>query len=308
MHHRPPHSSASLVSLVAVLVSLAGGCTQEPNCPALDDCGGTVPYGTWELAPGHPSCSEDLYTPPPDPRSLPVELPPAREPPREPAFFDWCYLLVTNNGDKIQTRQPRFYAESPKIGWASLTYRQDGTYDAGISRVGTFYFYFPPLCIRASGAMDGKPAIDQNGMAVTGPVHVCKQLEVPLGESGIGEGSYPNVICVPNAEDPPGAEGCICQYEMNETRGGSGPFLMASNNTIMHLPGNNYPQRATFCNKGGTLQLTGANGNYLFGEKGLRTLDLVPAGDPCMNGRLDPSEEGVDCGGGCAPCAAPAMP
>jgi hypothetical protein len=233
------------------------------------------------------------------------EVPSARNPVIEPALFDWCLLLVTNGGKNIQARPPRFYYESGQIGWASIKYEMNGTYTLGVSRVGTFLLDFPALCMRQFGATDGRPAIDGNGNEVTGPVDICKQLEVPLGESGIGEGSYPNVICMPNPDD---LAGCLCQFDVTETGGGSGTFNIVDN-TIIHLPFSNFPQKATYCNKGGVLELTGADGNYLFGQRGLRTLDLTVAVDPCANGRQDPTEEGVDCGGSCgATCMPPAVP
>jgi hypothetical protein len=50
---------------------------------------------------------------------------------------------------------------------------------------------------------------------------------------------------------------------------------MLDNHTLLQLPFTNFPQRVTFCNQGDRLQLTGADGDYLFGQRGLRTLDLV---------------------------------
>jgi hypothetical protein len=227
-------------------------------------------------------------------------VPTARQPVIEPAFFDWCLLLVTNGGKNIQAKPPRFFYESGPIGWASLTYGADGHYTVGMSRTGTYTLDFPALCMRQFGATDGRPAVDMQGMEVTGPVDVCQQLQVPLGESGIGEGSYPNVICIPNPDD---LAGCLCQFDVTETGGGSGTYQILGK-TIIHLPFTNFPQKATYCNKGGSLELTGASGNYLFAQPGLRTMDLVPATDPCANGMMDPTELGVDCGGSC-PTACP---
>lgn len=283
-------------SALGLLVALSAGCTQKPNCPALGECGGALPIGSWSLAPGHPSCSEDLYVPPTDPRLLGGEVASARSPVIEPAFFDWCNLLVTNNGASIQAKAPRFFYESGPIGWATLNYRADGHYTLGVSRTGTFSLDFPELCMRQFGAVDGKPAVDANGNEVTGPTNVCKQLEVPLRASGIGEGSYPNTTCEPNPRDP---GGCLCYFDVTETGGSSGTYRLLDNQTILHLPGTNFPQKATFCNKGSSLQLTGTDGDYLFGQKGLRTLDLAPSADVCANGTQDSGESGVDCGGGC---------
>src|SRR5436190_13329628 len=64
------------LSTLAVLAALAIGCKQEVMCPALGNCGGPPPINLlmadpgnpdrsqqWILAPGHPSCTEDLYLP-----------------------------------------------------------------------------------------------------------------------------------------------------------------------------------------------------------------------------------------------------
>lgn len=295
------------LALCGLFAALTGGCKQEPLCAELGACGGLNPIGTWQLSVGHPSCSEDLYIPPTDPRLLGGEVVSARQPVIEPAFFDWCYLLVTNGGEKIQARPPRFYYESGPIGWASITYDENWHYTVGVSRTGTYVLDFPAMCMREFGATDGRPALDAAGMPVGAPTDVCKQLEVPLGDSGIGEGSYPNVLCIKNPADE---LGCLCQFDVTETGGGSGTYSILDDHTLMHLPFNNFPQKTTFCNTGNSLELTGSDGEYLFGQRGLRTMSLgkaVAVADPCINGLQDTTEAGIDCGGTC-PNACPAAP
>ena len=228
-------------------------------------------------------------------------MPSARQPVIEPAFFDWCYLLVTSGGKNIQAKPPRFFYESGPIGWANLTYHDDGRYSLGVSRTGTYSLDIPALCMRQFGAMDGREPLDAAGNPVGPATNVCKQLEVPLRDSGVGEGSYPNATCEPNPEDP---FGCLCYFDVTETGGSSGSYkVLPDGKTILHLPGNNFPQKATFCNRDGKLELTGTDGSYLFGQRGLRTMDLGKAVDPCANGVLDPGETAIDCGGICMACA-----
>jgi hypothetical protein len=269
-------SGARAVALCGLYAALTTGCQQSVLCPALDSCGGALPVGDWVLAPGHPSCSEDLYVPPTDTRLVQGDLPPGRTPPPEPALFDWCLLLVTGPGANIQVKPPRFYYEDGPVGSASVKYDADGHFSAGITRTGTYTLDFPAYCMRAFGAMDGKPADpvnDPNGP----PVNVCKQLEVPLRASGLGEGSYRNTTCEPNPADP---AGCLCAFDVTETGGPSGSFQQIDGNTLLHLPGSNFPQKVTFCNKGDRLELTGTSGAYLFDVRGLRTFDLVRAPPP----------------------------
>jgi hypothetical protein len=301
------------LSALGTLLALMSGCMQEPNCPALGECGGDF-RGTWQLAPGFPSCIEDLYNVPKDPRLYGGEVPAARTPVIEPALFDWCYLLVTDGGQNIRRKSPQFFYESGPIGWASLTYTPDptipngGQYVMGISRTGTYYLDFPPYCMRAFGAMDNRPVWDPTvNMYVGEPVNICKQLEFQLSIDGVGEGAYPTVQCEQNPEE---LAGCLCAFNVSETGGPSGTYqLLADGRTIMHMPGTNlnFPQEAKYCASSGSLELTGDNGSYLFGQKGLRTMKLAKAVvDPCANGVQDGTETGVDCGGTCPmACAAP---
>ena len=143
-----------------------GGCDalmQQPKCPELANCGGPVPIGTWVLAPGHGSCTEDINVPPTDVRLPAGVVPAARTAPPEPALFDWCDQLVTKAFDAqtgIVVNPAYIYTPDIQIGVASLRYKQDGTYSAGLSRTGTFQITFPALCMREFGATDNNPAVD----------------------------------------------------------------------------------------------------------------------------------------------------
>jgi hypothetical protein len=254
---------ASLV-FVAVLPALAAGCTQTPNCAELSDCGGPAPVGTWILDPGHPSCIEDLYVPPTDTRLLGGEVPAARTPSIEPAFFDWCNLLVATAGD-IKMKSPRFYYESGPIGAATVTYNPNGQFSAGLTRTGTFSMIFPAACMRAFGAMDN----------ATG--NVCDQLSQPLKDAGEGEGAYQNTVCHPDPDEP---QGCKCTFDVTETGGPAGTWQQIDAHTLLHFTAGNFPSEATYCNKGNELELTGAEGAYLFNVSGLRTLDLTGGAAP----------------------------
>lgn len=264
--------------LIGIAALLSSGCMQEPLCPELGTCGGPIPTGSWQLLPPYETCTEDLYVPPTDPRLKGGEVPVARQPIIEPAFYDWCTNLITNGSDKIQSRSATFIPDSPELGSASLTYTPDpanpmvGLFNLGTVRVGTYYFDFPAYCMRAFGAMDGKPAIDMNGIAVSGPTNVCKQLEVPLNDSGVNEGAYRNIICSPNPADP---AGCLCQYDVASTSGVIGNYQVLDSSTIMHTLSTSPPNKLTYCNNGSSLELTGYNGSYLFGLKGVRTMTLA---------------------------------
>jgi hypothetical protein len=44
--------------------------------------------------------------------------------------------------------------------------------------------------------------------------------------------------------------------------------------TLLFIPQTSFPGKVTFCNQGTSLELTGADGDYLFGQRGLRTFKL----------------------------------
>lgn len=271
--------SASVSALGLVLVAaLSSGCEQKPLCPELGGCGGPVPIGAWELAPGYGSCMEDLYLPPTDTRLVTPNVPAVRESPPEPAVFDWCDLLVTSGGPEVQAFPPRFFYESGQIGTSNLRINNDAdspdhpgmaSFSVSLTRTGTYYLDFPEICVRQFGAMDDRaldPA-DPNGPKGD----VCQQLQGPIAASGLGEGSYRNTVCVANPEDP---KGCLCRFDVTETGGPTGFVKVLSYNTLQFILQTTFPNKVTYCNKGDSVELTAAEGDYLFGVKGLRTFRM----------------------------------
>jgi hypothetical protein len=299
-------------TLALLTLALLAGCKQAVLCPGLGACGGERdPQGhskpplslagdtqEWVLAPNHPSCTEDLFMPASDTRLLGMTTQPTNgtmTPFPEPALFDWCLLLVAGPGAEIQRRDPRFYYDSGQIGVASIKFKPDFTFSADLTITGTYTLDFPEFCVKAFGAMEGplNPSMPNLG---NGPV--CKRLEVPLRADGIGGGDYFNTTCVDDTPDArfayglpgPGDGGCLCRFDVTETGGPPGSYAIINDNIIQFIPGHNFPQRATFCQEGDRLQLTGADGTYLFDRKGLRTFDLVRGctmGTDCASGNCN---------------------
>jgi hypothetical protein len=296
------------LALCGLVLALTPGCKQAVHCPELSGNGGPVPIGTWTLtpavgaAPAHGSCIEDLYVPVSDPRLVGGgDVPAARTPPPEPSLYDWCDNLVTSSGTMISTHDAIFYPESAPVAVASIKILADGSWTSGITRTGVFVLDFPALCMREFGAMDGRPVDPTNPAAGTGDV--CAQLQVKQRKTGLGTGAYQNTTCLPNTSDP---GGCTCWFEDQETGGPSGYYRQIDGNTLEFLSDKNFPNLVTYSNDGGTsLELTGKDGEYLFGTRGLRTMDLAISN--CMDGIQGPYEQGVDCGGQCStPCGAAA--
>ncbi len=295
------------LALCGLLAALTPGCKQEVHCKELGSCGGAVPLGTWTLTPAtateaaHGSCIEDLYVPVSDPRLVGGgDVPAARTPPPEPALYDWCDALITSSGTKIFNHAAIFYPESAPVGVASIQLSASGAWTSGITRTGLFVLDFPAICMQEFGAM-GTPDV------------VCGKLQEAQKEAGKGTGSYQNTTCVANSNDP---GGCLCAFEDQETGGPSGYYKQVDNSTIEFLSDKGFPNLVTYCNNGTSLQLTGKDGEYLFGTRGLRTLDLKKFVPNCTDGIQGQGEDGVDCGPECpvtmcpppAPPAPPATP
>jgi hypothetical protein len=289
-------------ALCGALALLATGCMQKPKCEELGNCGGVTPLGSWVLSPGHPSCSEQIYVAQTDTRLARADLPPARTPPPEPALYDWCDLLVTSGGNDIQAKAGGFVYSDGQVGSATVRFNADGTFSAGITKTGTYTLDFPALCMREFGAKDKLSDPTNPNSPV---INVCKQLEVPLRASGLGEGAYPNTTCDRNPNDP---NGCLCYFDVTSTGGPAGYYQMLDKNTILFLPGTNFPQKATYCNKGDTLELTGTDGEYLFDVGGLRTFNLSRVVVNCTDGMQGAGEDGIDCGPSCPTTVCPTPP
>jgi hypothetical protein len=265
---------AAALPLLALCALAATGCKQEPNCPELDDCGGADPIGTWVLAPGYPSCIEDLYIPPSDLRLTQNDKTPAGIKVPEPAVYDWCDQLIASGGPMIVQIDPNFFYDSAPVAQSSVTFNPNGSYTASITKVGTFWIDFPAACVRSFGAMDGKVI---NPDDPTSPVgNVCKQLERPINQGGTNSGAYFNTVCDPNPDDP---QGCLCHFDVTST-GGPGGDWYRTGNTIQLINQNSFPSYVNFCNKSTELDLTAKNGDYLFGVKGLRTMKLQAGMQP----------------------------
>jgi hypothetical protein len=297
-------SATTKLALLSTLATLAvpmsvTGCKQQVLCPALDSCGGDFPVGDWTLDPGHPSCSEELYTPPADPRLVNADLPAARTPPPEPALYDWCDLLVAGSGvkvpdDDLVVKPPNFFAESPPIGAATIHYDTNRHYVMSTTRTGTFILDFPAYCMRAFGAVD--TALDP-AAAPGSTGTVCDKLQASI--RAVAPAKVHNFTCQLDPNDPAGQQGCLCQYDLSDRQESAGYVEPPVDSTMLHLPGNNFPENATYCVQGNQLQLTGTDGQYLFDRLGLRTLDLVKATVNCTDHMKGPGEDGVDCGPAC---------
>ncbi|HEY2899420.1 MAG TPA: hypothetical protein VGL59_02505 [Polyangia bacterium] len=301
MRGEDKHMSKPTFAIVACSVFIAvvsSGCDQfmqKPHCPALDSCGGALPLGTYVLDPTHVSCSEDVYVAPTDPRVTGGTVPVARQPPPDPSLSDWCDSLVTNGGTMLTTHDPEFYYDDPHIGTASVTFKAPGPvigpngpmpgtvspygdFSAGLTQVGQYNLDFPAYCMRGFAAMDFSRPADPVNNPDGGLATLCDQLTTVVHNAGTGEGAYPDATCV---DSPIESGGCQCSFKVQATSGPAGIYRQSQpgSHTLQILLNNNFPQEATYCNRGDSLELTGANGSYLFGKTGLRTLSLVKSAD-----------------------------
>jgi hypothetical protein len=300
---------------LALLAALELGCKQATLCSALSACGGGAPVGirpntdgNWVLAGNHGSCAETLYIPASDPRLQMGTAPASGTAYPEPAIYDWCVLLVAGPGGAATNlvNAPRLYEENPAFGFVTLKFQPDGHFSSGITHTGNFVLDLPAYCVSAFGATAGP--VDPTD-PTSPPVDVCKRLEPALYLATVNTGAVKNTQCNANTEDyraqlsaegvildgaaDPG--GCLCRYDLDATAGPAGTYEILDGNIIRDYPdavNSNFPQESTFCLQGDDLQLTGANGAYLFDQKGLRTMDLVRGctdGTDCASGQCDNS-------------------
>jgi hypothetical protein len=312
--------AASLTMLALPL--MGAGCFQQAvQCPALGSCGGALPVGDWtinttpnnNLPPGSASCSEDLYTPPEDPRLIGADLPPARTPPPDPALYDWCDRLVTTPNvptpmqskittmNSIVARVPNFSYTTFPVGAATIHYGADNHYVLSTTRTGRFRLDFPAYCMRSFGAVDtcmqGDPTCAKDPNALPGSTGtVCDKLTDTL--AALAPSNYTSIGCAADKNEDP--LGCVCGFDVAQREVSTGTVgIIPGTSDMTHIPGNNFPEDATFCASGNQLQLTGADGQYLFDRVGLRTLDLVKVNVNCGDMLMGPGEDGVDCGPAC---------
>ncbi len=282
---------AKLATLATLALPMAmTGCKQPSLCPGISVCGGDLPVGDWVLAAGHPSCSDDLYTPAADPRLVGGDLPAARTPPPEPALYDWCQLLVATDAPDITNtvyKLPNLYAESAEVGAAVIHYSADRHFKISTTRTGTFTADFSAYCMRAFGAVD-TPAT-----STTPVVTVCQKLTASLNARVRAQ--YTNIGC----SDYEG--GCFCTFDLSDWQESSGIADAPSGGSMRHLFSNDFPQNVSYCASGDNLQLMASGGEYLFDRLGLRTLDLVRNTTPidCTDHKQGYGEDGVDCGAAC---------
>ena len=254
---------------VLALLALSTACMQKPLCPELSGCGGPDPIGAWVLGPGYPSCTEDMYIPPTDLRLAQNNKTPALVPPPEPAVYDWCDQLVASGGAKINLNDPNAYYESIQVGQASVKFNPDFTYTAGTTKTGVFVLDLPAACVREFGARNDRPIDPNDPTSPNG--NVCQQIQKPVNDDFTNSGAIFNTVCVPNPQDP---DGCLCQFDASSTGGPVGFWKRLNANTLYLTNQSNFPTKITFCNRGSELELTGADGDYLFGMKGVRTFKL----------------------------------
>ena len=148
---------------------------------------------------------------------------------------------------------------------------------------------FPEVCIRDFGAVGD----------------VCTSLQTHLVTMATASSVYKNLQCLANPADP---AGCVCRFDVAVQTGGSGTYEVVDSHTLIHrmnvkFPSNAaaaaFPQKVSYGSAGGRLQLTGADGAYLFDEPGLRTMELATTTIKCTDGAQGPGEDGIDCGLAC---------
>jgi hypothetical protein len=275
---RTEHARPCLRALSATCLLLTG-CAQGDVCEELGACAGNL-VGRWGLA--MPACQSQLYEPPQEIWLFERPVANGRQTQPEPAYSSWCQNLVyTADPARPLANNPLFWTGAATYGEARIRYFEDGTYEAGFTRTGTYGWSFSAACMR------------QHGSQVT-----CEQLAEPLNLSAQNDGGYSNVRCTAGSD--PGS--CECLFDAVTVGSQQGIYRVRGSEVDHYATSIPSPvSTMTFCQQGDSLTLSGVRNSFLYEQPGLRNMSLLRAN--CSDGIKGPGENGVDCGDLCeTPC------
>jgi hypothetical protein len=280
------------VTLAAALLGLPG-CAIDEHCEALGDCGGRVLSNgatDFYLADGNVDtqwwafagneCQDPMNTPPANATLLnqPPHL--SNENPPERTSADWCSNLVIR-ADRTIKSVNLWFPQIPLLD-AKLTYSgANDAVDEGYYQLQMRYFKrmradFSAQCLTAQGVVMG-----------------CTEFTAAMRTALAQEPNITQIVCGPGPQ-----QGCSCIYDMLLVTGVTGPWR-SSNGVLTHYNDiGDFPAEADYCAGTDTLEMSGHDRSWLFGQTGLRTMQFVRA--TCSDGLRNQEELGVDCGGPCA--------
>jgi hypothetical protein len=302
--------SALLVSLTIVGLS---GCKTPQFCEPLGACGGDLLAGATDFAKqdglpdrswtvvGPGACQDRIQTPPAT-ISLARQPPPfANQRPPDNATADWCGNLVLKSNGEVKEFIP--YTPPVPLKVAELTVSAD------------FDFAMNPMAATKRGTYVlqttvGEPrtfVLSESCITAQGLRLSCPALGRQLGEFLHPEANFYNMRCQDPAD--PNQGGCVCQFDLTFIGGQNGRWaIQEGGKQIEFFENTSYAPAALvdYCFNPDpnalTLDLTGTNETPLFNAKGLRTMHMVKPS--CNDGvqSVELGEQGIDCGGQCAPC------
>lgn len=282
------------VTLGAALLGLPG-CAIDEHCEALGDCGGRVLSSgatDFYLADGQvdtqwwafagDECQDPMHTPPTN--STLLNQPPhlSNESPPERTSADWCSNLVIKSDRSIKSVN-LWFPQIPLLE-AKLTYSgadanaTEGYYQAQLKFFKQMRADFSAQCMTAQGIVMG-----------------CTEFTSAMRTVLAQEPNITSITCVPGPQ-----QGCSCIYDMLLVTGVTGPWR-SNNGVLTHYNDiGDFPAEADYCAGTDTLEMSGHDRTWLFGQTGLRTMEFVRA--TCNDGLRNQEEGGIDCGGPCDPC------
>jgi hypothetical protein len=164
-------------------------------------------------------------------------------------------------------------------------------YDASLTYEGSSYSFAALLYGPQSFELSSY-CLTAHGVALS-----CDELTAAIREVWNSEPAVQNLICGPEAD----GLGCVCNYDMVLNTGPAGSWA-AGGSLITHFDAQKGPAfQANYAVSGNRLSLSGYHRTSLFGQEGLRALELARV--VCTDGLHGPGEDGPDCGPYCAsPC------
>jgi hypothetical protein len=284
-----PTSCGRAVALAA-LTLLAGGLAGCKNkgaagiCPAVGDCGGN-PTGIWQVEP-ELTCHFPVVTRMAQnyANTAPYFEPETGATPPAVTSGTWCWDLSFDKDGNLAT--PKVPVPDPDIVVSgTVTFGPDQSYLYTLTATSTTRaIHLARSCLGVNGANLGP------GGAPT----TCGVLADKMNASIPGSNTtYMNVLGTPSFRCVESGDGCDCDFDFTEQDptgsavGDRGTWVVEKGTNVIHHysisgQGNFFetsPTRrsfrdATFCQRGDTLELSGANGTALALKAGTRTLTL----------------------------------
>ena len=258
-----PHIGAAFVTVAIALAAAGCGKGTEGSCSTYPACGGD-PKGDWTLTTGCQNLIVVPYQPPSLPDQLAQPQTPTQAPPQPQVTTsgDWCSQLIyqPSINPSMPVKSVVLWHGPPTVHDGFMHIVDGGTYTAEIQFLTTEQTYFANACLTRYERV--APSCDQFGKDLatyegTQPSFMFGSGMVCTGDSSVG---------------------CLCQYQYQVQSLEMGTWSIdpaRPTSIVFSSVSRSEPQSASFCQNGGTLDLSGDDGTSLFSGIGVRSAQYV---------------------------------